>query len=80
LTLLHPFNHPYLIAGAGTCGKEFIEEVGELDYLFIPCSDSALVSGSCISVKELSPNCKIYGMEPEAGNDAQQSLRTGKIV
>lgn len=69
-----------VIAGQGTAVKELIEEVGELDALFTPLGGGGLLAGSALAARALSPHCKIYGVEPEAGNDGQQSLRSGAIV
>ncbi|WP_319239247.1 threo-3-hydroxy-L-aspartate ammonia-lyase [uncultured Propionivibrio sp.] len=80
LTLIPPYDHPDVISGQGTAAKELIEEVGELDALFVPLGGGGLLSGSILSARALSPTCKIYGVEPEAGNDGQQSLRSGAIV
>jgi len=80
MTLIPPFDHADVIAGQGTAAKELIEEVGELDYLFVPLGGGGLLSGSALSARALSPQCKVYGVEPEAGNDAQQSFRKGEIV
>lgn len=80
LTLIPPFNHPDVIAGQGTCAKELIDEVGPLDALFVCLGGGGLISGCALAAKALSPQCQVYGVEPEAGNDAQQSLRQGKIV
>jgi len=60
--------------------KELIEEVGELDALFVPLGGGGLLSGSALAARALSPRCRIYGVEPEAGNDGQQSFRSGRIV
>ncbi len=79
-TLIPPFDHPHIIAGQGTAAKELIEEVGELDALFVCLGGGGLLSGCALATRALSPNCMIYGVEPEAGNDAQQSFRSGKIV
>ncbi|EKT62986.1 threo-3-hydroxy-L-aspartate ammonia-lyase [Providencia burhodogranariea] len=79
-TLIPPYDHPQIIAGQGTAAKELFEEVGELDALFVCLGGGGLLSGSALAARALSPNCKIYGVEPEAGNDGQQSFRTGKIV
>ena len=57
-------NHPNVIAGQGTAAKELIEEVGELDYLFSPLGGGGLLSGCSLAAKALSPNCKVYGVEP----------------
>lgn len=80
LTLIPPYNHPHIIAGQGTATKELIEEVGPLDVLFVCVGGGGLIAGSALAAKALSPDCAVYGVEPEAGNDVQQSLRAGKIV
>jgi threonine dehydratase len=80
LTLIPPFDHPHVIAGQGTVAKELIEQVGTLDVLIAPLGGGGLLSGLALAVRQLQPNCKIYGVEPEAGNDGQQSFRSGSIV
>ncbi|MEY0431209.1 threo-3-hydroxy-L-aspartate ammonia-lyase [Providencia rettgeri] len=80
LTIIPPYDHPDIISGQGTAAKELIEEVGELDALFVCLGGGGLLSGCAIAIRELSPNCQIYGVEPLAGNDAQQSFRRGEIV
>ena len=80
LTLIPPFNHPDIIAGQGTATKELIEEVGQLDALFVCLGGGGLLAGSALAAKALSPSCDVYGVEPQAGNDGQQSFRSGKIV
>jgi threonine dehydratase len=80
MTLIPPYDHPDVIAGQGTVVKELIEEVGPLDALFVPLGGGGLLAGSLLAARALSPGCKVYGVEPEAGNDGQQSLRSGAIV
>ena len=80
MTLIPPYDHPDVIAGQGTAARELFEEVGELDYLFVCLGGGGLLSGSALSARALSPGCKVYGVEPEAGNDGQQSFRSGAIV
>lgn len=80
LTLIPPYDHPHVIAGQGTAAKELIEEVGELDVLFVPLGGGGLLAGSALATRALNPLCRIYGVEPEAGNDGQRSFRTGSIV
>lgn len=80
LTLIPPYDHPHIIAGQGTAAKELFDEVGELDMLFVPLGGGGLLSGALLSTKALSPHCKIFGVEPAAGNDGQQSLRKGTII
>jgi threonine dehydratase len=79
-TLIPPFDHPDIIAGQGTAAKELLDEVGPLDTLFVCLGGGGLLSGSALATRALAPDCKLYGVEPEAGNDGQQSLRSGKIV
>jgi threonine dehydratase len=80
MTLIPPYDHPDVIAGQGTAAKELFEEVGELDHLFVCMGGGGLLSGSALAARALSPSCKVYGVEPQAGNDGQQSFRTGSIV
>ena len=79
-TLIAPFDNSEVIAGQGTAAKELFEEVGPLDFLFVCVGGGGLISGCALAAAELSPGCKVIGVEPEAGNDAQQSLRAGHIV
>lgn len=80
LTLVPPYDHPDVIAGQGTAAKELFEEVGELDAFFVCLGGGGLLAGSALATRALSPRCKLYGVEPEAGNDGQQSFRSGAIV
>jgi threonine dehydratase len=80
MTLIPPYDHRDVIAGQGTATKELIEEVGALDYLFVPMGGGGLVSGAALAARALSPRCQVYSVEPEAGNDGQQSFRSGAIV
>jgi threonine dehydratase len=80
MTLIPPYDHPDVIAGQGTAAKELIEEVGALDALFVCLGGGGLLAGSALAARELAPACTIYGAEPEAGNDGQQSFRSGSIV
>lgn len=79
-TLIPPFDHPHIIAGQGTATKELLDEVGPLDVLFVCMGGGGLVSGAALAARALSPHCKVYGVEPEAGNDGQQSFRSGARV
>src|SRR5450830_1762525 len=80
LTLIPPYDHPDVIAGQGTAARELFEEVGPLDAFFVCLGGGGLLSGSALATRALAPKCKLYGVEPEAGNDGQQSLRSGVIV
>jgi threo-3-hydroxy-L-aspartate ammonia-lyase len=80
LTLIPPFDHADVIAGQGTAALELFEEVGPLDALFVCLGGGGLLSGCSLVARALSPACRVFGAEPEAGNDGQQSLRAGRII
>jgi threo-3-hydroxy-L-aspartate ammonia-lyase len=78
--IIPPFDHPDVIAGQGTAAAELFEQAGPLDSLFVCLGGGGLLAGSILSARALSPHCKVYGVEPEAGNDGQRSLSEGRIV
>lgn len=80
LTLVPPYDHPYVMAGQGTAAKELFEDAGPLDVLLVPLGGGGLLSGCAVAAHALSPDCQVIGVEPEAGNDGQRSLRSGEIV
>lgn len=79
-TLIPPFDHPHIIAGAGTVGREIIEEWPEVRNIFVPLGGGGLLAGIAVAVKSRNPAVRIYGVEPAAGNDGQRSFRSGSIV
>ncbi|WP_420101621.1 threo-3-hydroxy-L-aspartate ammonia-lyase [Bosea sp. (in: a-proteobacteria)] len=80
LTLIPPYDQAEVIAGQGTATKELIEDAGPFDMLFVCLGGGGLLAGAALAAKALNPNCRVFGVEPEAGNDGQQSLRSGQIV
>lgn len=77
--LVPPFDHPEIVAGQGTAAAELFEEAGRLDLLLVPCGGGGLLSGSAIAARHVSPGCRVIGVEPEAGDDAARSFRTGTL-
>src|SRR4029079_5368148 len=75
LAVIPPYNHPEIIAGAGTAARELLEEVGPLDLILVPCGGGGLLSGTALSAKALAPGCRVIGVEPAAGDDATRSFR-----
>lgn len=80
MVLIPPFDHADVAAGQGTAVLELIEEVGPLDIVVTPLGGGGLLSGTALATRALSPKAEIYGVEPEAGNDGQQSLAKGEVV
>lgn len=80
MTMIPPFDHPHVMAGQGTAALELIEEVGPIDILLVCVGGGGLLSGSAVAAKALVPHVRVIGVEPEAGNDTQQSLAAGRII
>lgn len=76
---IHPYNNPMVIAGQGTIAKEFLEEIPDLDIIIAPVGGGGLISGTCISAKEIKPSVKVIGSEPELADDAYRSMKEGTI-
>lgn len=74
------FDDAGVIAGQGTLALELLEEVPELDVIVTPCGGGGLFSGVCVASSALRPQIRLYGVEPEAGNDLQLSLERGEVV
>ncbi|HEY9180091.1 MAG TPA: threo-3-hydroxy-L-aspartate ammonia-lyase [Candidatus Baltobacteraceae bacterium] len=79
-TLVPPFNDRHVIAGAGTAALELFEDVEGIDAVLTPVGGGGLLSGSAIAAHAFDPSVTMYGVEPEAGNDFQQSLQRDEIV
>ena len=79
LTIVPPFNHPHVIAGAGTAALELLDVVADLDLLVVPCGGGGLLSGSALTVAARAPRCRVIGVEPETADDAVRSFRTGAL-
>lgn len=79
-TLIHPFDNDHIIAGQGTAALELFDEVGQLDYLFVPVGGGGLISGSALAAQLRAPDCQIIGVEPKLGDDAGRSWREGVVI
>ncbi len=79
-TLVPPYDDPAIIAGQGTAVLELIEDAGPLDVLLVCTGGGGLLAGSSLAAAALSPGVRIYGVEPEAGDDWARSWRAGEIV
>jgi threonine dehydratase len=79
-TIVPPYDHPQVIAGQGTVALELIDDAGPLDVLLVPLGGGGLLAGCALASAALSPGVRIYGVEPEAGDDWVQSWRAERIV
>jgi threonine dehydratase len=80
MTLIPPYDHPHVMAGQGTAAAELLQEAGPLDLLLVCVGGGGLISGCAVAAHHHSPGIEVVGVEPEAGNDTQQSLAAGEIV
>lgn len=78
-TLIHPYDNDHVIAGQGTAAWELFDEIGPLDLLFTPVGGGGLISGSALATAVQSPGCRVIGVEPELGDDANRSWRANTI-
>ncbi len=79
MTLVPPFDHPDIVVGQATAAAELFEEVGPLDMLLVPVGGGGLLSGCGLAAAALHPNCRVIGVEPEGGDDAMRSFRSGRL-
>jgi len=79
-TIVPPYDHPWTITGQGTAVLELLDEVPDLDAIVIPIGGGGLISGSGIAAHATRPGIRIFGVEPQSGNDMQLSLRAGERV
>lgn len=77
---VHAFDHPWIVAGQGTVGKEMLEDAPHLDAILVPVGGGGLVAGTAVWAKALNPRIKIYGVEPADADSMRQSLEAGHPV
>ena len=79
-SVIPPFDDERIIAGQGTVGLEIVEEWPQVEAIVVPLGGGGLLSGVAVSATTLKPKVEVFGVEPRAGNDGEQSFRSGKIV
>ncbi len=78
-TFLHPFNDAYVMAGQGTVGLEIMDEVADAEVVLVPIGGGGLISGVAFAIKQINPNCKVYGVQAAGAPSMLNSIRDGKI-
>jgi threonine dehydratase len=79
-TFIHPYDNDDIILGQGSAAAELFQEMGALDFLFVPVGGGGLISGSALAAAALAPGCQVIGVEPDLGADANQSWREKRVV
>ncbi|MGD1883146.1 MAG: beta-hydroxyaspartate dehydratase BhcB [Paracoccaceae bacterium] len=77
---VHPYNDPRVIAGQGTCSREFMEQTGGVDIMVAPIGGGGMISGTCLTLSHLAPEVQIIAAEPEQADDAYRSFKEGHII
>jgi threonine dehydratase len=77
---VHPYNDPRVIAGQGTCSREFMEQTDGVDIMIAPIGGGGMISGTCLTLSTLAPEVDIIAAEPEQADDAYRSFKAGHII
>jgi threonine dehydratase len=78
--VIPPYDDAWIIAGQGTAGMEILEDLPEVELVLVPVGGGGLSSGVATAIKLSGSRAKVFGVEPALANDAQQSLRLGRVV
>jgi threonine dehydratase len=77
LTYINGYDHPDIIAGAGTIGLEILEQAPNLDAILVPVGGAGLIAGVGLAVKSLNPGIEVIGVEPEGAASFAAALKAG---
>jgi threonine dehydratase len=80
LTLVHPFDDPFVIAGQGTVGLEILEDLPDVDVVIVPVGGGGLISGIAAAVKQTRASARVVGVEPYGAPTVTEALRAGRPV
>jgi threonine dehydratase len=80
LVPVHPYDDERVMAGQGTVALELLQDAGPLDVLLVCVGGGGLIAGCATAVEGLSPQTRVIGVEPEAGDDTRRSLQAGERV
>ena len=78
-TFIHPFDDPDVIAGQGTIGLEILEQLPDVDAVVVPIGGGGLIAGVAYTIKQINPNCKVYGVQATGAPSMEQSITDGEI-
>jgi threonine dehydratase len=81
MTFIHPYDDPEVIAGQGTIGMEIARQhPDDIEAVFVPIGGGGLIAGVALYLKNLRPDIKIIGVEPEDAPSMYQALKKGRLV
>ncbi len=78
-SFIHPFNDPDVIAGQGTIGLEILEQLPNADVVVVPIGGGGLIAGVAYTIKQLNPNCRVYGVQATGAPSMENSILSGEI-
>lgn len=78
-TFIHPFDDPDVIAGQGTIGLEILEQLPDADAVIVPIGGGGLIAGVAYTIKQINPNCKVYGVQASGAPSMLRAINDGKI-
>lgn len=78
-SFIHPFDDPDVISGQGTIGLEIMEQLPNADAVIVPIGGGGLIAGVAYTIKQINPNCKVYGVQAAGAPSMEQSIADGKI-
>jgi threonine dehydratase len=76
---IHPFNDPDVIAGQGTIGLEILEQLPDADAVVVPIGGGGLIAGVAYTIKQINPNCRVYGVQAAGAPSMEKSIIDGEI-
>lgn len=80
ITVIHPFDDPFVIAGQGTIGLEILHDLPEVDTVLTGLSGGGLLSGLGIALKNNHPLIRLVGLSTERGATMYESIKAGKPI
>jgi threonine dehydratase len=78
-SFIHPFDDPDVIAGQGTIGLEILDQLPDVDVVVVPIGGGGLISGVAYTIKQINPNCRVYGVQAAGAPSMEHSINDGKI-
>lgn len=78
-SFIHPFNDPDVMAGQGTIGLEIIDQLPNVDAVVVPIGGGGLIAGVAYTIKQINPECRVYGVQAQGAASMERSVNDGKI-